>query len=460
MQGLHRGGDLAEPRLGKDLASAKPSEYDKERLERLKSKHAHDAAKAAAEAALRAEDGAAAAADADAAAALAPAAAEEGGKVLKKRRSAGSTKATTAHAIDDDGGNATDTDRRGMLWLMRLLLKWTDGCGCQYVQREAALGTASLYGDTEVVAKQKAAEEPAAAFGVLGVHVVFEPHCFKGIHDAAGKVFVDYTTNAVKGRDWTITNIEEHYDFNAAHMLTPSNETFNFEKVFEFKNYIHILYKKEDFIDLEATAVEGIKSWRCTEGGTDSRDVARGGHGVGGCGFNFRSHPHVCFCQCHPCPHEDFTGKPETHKVHACKQATTDREQATTFVDTIQEGTPLASKGDLEDATAGGEPLWLSISKGTMEKNDTPFKDASGRTIARHWAFVDVKYLVKIKTDSKGDVHYEAWTQPQGERTVLTKPKILTVTFQLEKVEKRNAPTRYVMKAADYQRLTNAVKPA
>ena len=48
--------------------------------------------------------------------------------------------------------------------------------------------------------------------------------------------------------------------------------------------------------------------------------------------------------------------------------------------------------------------------------------------------------------------------KPQGERTVLTKPKILTVAFELEKVEKRNAPTRYVMKAADYQRLTDAVK--
>ena len=38
-----------------------------------------------------------------------------------------------------------------MLHDMRLLLKWTDGCGCQYVQREAALGTASLFGDTSVI---------------------------------------------------------------------------------------------------------------------------------------------------------------------------------------------------------------------------------------------------------------------------------------------------------------------
>jgi len=34
---------------------------------------------------------------------------------------------------------------------------------------------------------------------------------------------------------------------------------------------------------------------------------------------------------------------------------------------------------------------------------------------------------VKIKTDSAGSVHYEAWGQPHGERTVLTKPKILCV---------------------------------
>ena len=34
---------------------------------------------------------------------------------------------------------------------------------------------------------------------------------------------------------------------------------------------------------------------------------------------------------------------------------------------------------------------------------------------------------MKIKTDSLGSVHYEAWSQPHGERTVLTKPKILCV---------------------------------
>ena len=38
-----------------------------------------------------------------------------------------------------------------------------------------------------------------------------------------------------------------------------------------------------------------------------------------------------------------------------------------------------------------------------------------------------MEWLVKIKTDSEGSVHYEAWSQPHGERTVLTKPKILCV---------------------------------
>ena len=67
-------------------------------------------------------------------------------------------------------------DGCGALPFMRLLIKWTDGCGVQYVQREAALGTAALYGDIQVLAKEST--DPAAAFGVLGNHVVFEPHCF------------------------------------------------------------------------------------------------------------------------------------------------------------------------------------------------------------------------------------------------------------------------------------------
>ena len=37
---------------------------------------------------------------------------------------------------------------------------------------------------------------------------------------------------------------------------------------------------------------------------------------------------------------------------------------------------------------------------------------------------------MKIKTDSEGNVHYEAESQPHGERTVLTKPKILCVPIE------------------------------
>ena len=77
-----------------------------------------------------------------------------------------------------------------------------------------------------------------------------------------------------------------------------------------------------------------------------------------------------------------------------------------------------------------------------------------------NWAFVDVQWLVKIKTDSDGNVHYENWTQPAGERTVLTKPKILTQQLAWMKVIKvDNAATRYVLSAADYRRLVDAVKP-
>ena len=46
---------------------------------------------------------------------------------------------------------------------------------------------------------------------------------------------------------------------------------------------------------------------------------------------------------------------------------------------------------------------------------------------AKNWSYVDIDWLTKIKTDSEGSVHYEAWSQPHGERTVLTKPKILCV---------------------------------
>jgi hypothetical protein len=132
----------------------------------------------------------------------------------------------------------------------------------------------------------------------------------------------------------------------------------------------------------------------------------------------------------------------------------------------IDEGIPLASKGDLDDSTAGGEPLWLSLAKGKLKVADEPFQAAGGtrasgtRTISRNWAYVDVQWLDKIKTDSDGNVHYEAWSQPHGEKTVLTKPKILTVAFDWLRVEeRRNRPTRYVMSAATYQRLVEAVRP-
>ena len=42
---------------------------------------------------------------------------------------------------------------------------------------------------------------------------------------------------------------------------------------------------------------------------------------------------------------------------------------------------------------------------------------------------------------------------------MLTKPKILTIAFELREMKRRNAPSRYVIRAADYQRLLDAVKP-
>ena len=78
----------------------------------------------------------------------------------------------------------------------------------------------------------------------------------------------------------------------------------------------------------------------------------------------------------------------------------------------------------------------------------------------------EVQWLVKIKTASNGDVIYEAWAQPrtaapgqEQPKTVLTKPKILTVAIEWLRVEeRRNTPTRYVLSAAMYQRLLDAVK--
>lgn len=355
------------------------------------------------------------------------------------------------------------TDRRGKLIYMRLLIKWTDGCGVQYVQREAALGTASLYGDTELLGMMQ--QQLAAAFGVIGMHIVFEPHCFKFIHDAAGKVFATNKDKGVKGRAFTISNVYEHYDYNAATMLKPTQSTFNFGADFSFSNYYHLLYKKENFVELKSDAVVGIKSWRLTEGGTTQRAVARSGHG-GGLGYSFRSQPHVCFCECNPCKHAAFTGTPSEHTVLPSTQQAKDRVIATNYVDTIQKGTPLASKGNLEDSTAGSEPLWLSIAKGKVECADASFRVGGGvgengtRTIQENWKYVDIQWLVKIKTDSDGNVHYEAWSQPHGERTVLTKPKIIPVDFKWMRVEESaNSNTRYVLSTADYERLSHAVRP-
>ena len=50
--------------------------------------------------------------------------------------------------------------------------------------------------------------------------------------------------------------------------------------------------------------------------------------------------------------------------------------------------------------------------------------------------------LDKIKTGSNGDIYYEMWTQPHGERTVLTKPKVLSVEIKLREVKQRNSARR------------------
>ena len=128
------------------------------------------------------------------------------------------------------------------------------------------------------------------------------------------------------GRDWTISNVKEHYDYNAATMLVPKNEDFNFD--FSFNNCIHVFYKKSNFINLKADKVKGVRSWRFTEGGSDAPALARVGAG-GGTGYSFRSHPHICFCEATPCPHAAFTGAPSEHKVLPCTQEKADRQQAT-----------------------------------------------------------------------------------------------------------------------------------
>lgn len=220
-----------------------------------------------------------------------------------------------------------------------------------------------------------------------------------------------------------------------------------------------MLYEKEQFIDLESHEVKGIKSWRFTAGGTDSRVTACSD----GLGYYFHSQPHVCFCGVNPCPHTKFTGKATKHEVLPATQQKADREVATTFFESIVEGTAIASKGEVTDSTSRGEPIWISIAKGQPEQAASKFTAAGGaaggtRTIAEGWRYVDIAWLDKIKTGSNGDVYYELWTQPHGERTVLTKPKVLSVEIKLREVKLRNGPTRYLLTAADYQRLVDAVK--
>ena len=182
----HRGEPVP---IGKSFASAKVSAYDEERLKRREALLAAQAREKEAEALVQQQKESEPATSSNAPAAAASSSAppsSKGGKVHKQRATAGKPKATTSA----DGPAVTvvdvDTCRRGKLIYMRLLLKWSDGCGVQYVQREAALGTAALYGDIEALAKEMAIDE-AAKFGVIGTHVVFEPHCFKYIHDAVSQ---------------------------------------------------------------------------------------------------------------------------------------------------------------------------------------------------------------------------------------------------------------------------------
>ena len=55
-------------------------------------------------------------------------------------------------------------------------------------------------------------------------------------------------------------------------------------------------------------------------------------------------------------------------------------------------------------------------------------------------------------------VSAQAWTQPHGERTVLTKPKILTVPTSWLREYQEGRRARYVLSASDYQRLVDAVR--
>jgi len=140
----HRGVPLP---IGKDSESAKPSEYDMLRLERRKNTLAAQEKEKEAEEEQRRQEREADSATAHATA-LEPEPEVAGGKQLKKRASAGRRRAATE--ITSEDAPFVNTDGRGTLKKMRLMVKFTDGCGVQYVQRQAALGTASFYGDTEV----------------------------------------------------------------------------------------------------------------------------------------------------------------------------------------------------------------------------------------------------------------------------------------------------------------------
>jgi hypothetical protein len=207
---------LGEPvPIGQDAASAKTSKYDEERLKRLERIHIAQKEAKEAEDAQRARDQSAAAASSSAAPAP-TLAGDSKHKVHKQRATAGKSKSKASKAAAADGEKVminvpegvtpgqeitvivpdgqkvtlkvpegaesgqrieveipidVSTNRRGKLPYMRLILKWTDGCGVQYVQREAALGTASLFGDIEMHAP-----ESMMWRGVMGMHVVFPPY--------------------------------------------------------------------------------------------------------------------------------------------------------------------------------------------------------------------------------------------------------------------------------------------
>jgi len=49
--------------------------------------------------------------------------------------------------------------------------------------------------------------------------IVFPPHCFKYSHDAAGKLLAENVQKGIMSRAWTISDVSEHYDYNAATMV-------------------------------------------------------------------------------------------------------------------------------------------------------------------------------------------------------------------------------------------------